>query len=214
MGIFSWGSDHFTTPFFERPDGLRFRRQTCHKSWLRSVFLAEYDLRQLTQQEEMVQRKVASLRKTAASEDDRSQLHAATKQLENIQSNFPLRERKLHFAVCCLPSRWREAYDDIISRPNWFMSKGLAQDCSRLHGCCSRGCGCCERRATSQRVTGRGHCTSDCWCCAISRGFELSSPQKKEIRDAFEWKLNSALFLCRLGNLFFSFKESSRRKPA
>lgn len=211
MGIFS--SDSFTSIRYNEND-LSFRKQTCHKSSLESLFLAEYDLRQLTQQEEMVQRKVASLRKAAVLDYHTSQLDAATKQLENIQSKFPLRERTFHFAVCSIPSAWRMAYDDIISRPNWFMSKDLAQDCSHLSGCCSRECGCCEKRATSQRLTGRGHCTPECWCCAISRGFELSSPQKAELRNAFQGKLKSPLFLCRLGDLFFSVKESSRRKPA
>lgn len=229
MGIFSHkgkqparpAQDYFTDYrdyYGHHVDGfLEFRHWHAKCKTLSDLLIAEYDLRSLTQREEMVQKKVAALRKAAALEENTEQLEAATKQLEEIQLQFPRKDHILHWAVSGLPLGWRRAYKDARSNAEWFMITGLIDDCSDQSGCCSRGCGCCAKRATSQRVNGRGHCTLECWCCANARGFELPNDEKAVIREEFEKRIKDEdcrEYLCRLGNSFFSTRISPKCKPA
>lgn len=114
---------------------------------------------------------------------------------------------------------WRAVYDSIKDDDDgiWFMCEEMVQDCSDRGGCCSRGCGCCARRRhLSKGEKGKGHCTSECWCCISCRGFDLPEEEKEEIASYMKRWLEefSSPYLLNMANAFFCpLKPKVKSKP-
>ncbi|CAG8237562.1 unnamed protein product [Penicillium salamii] len=83
------------------------------------------------------------------------------------------------------------------SQTEWYMHPHLVEMCAGLQGCCARGCGCCtNRKIDPSRTLGVGHCTVECVCCQRTRGFELTSDDKKKFKGMF--KMDYPFDSCRL----------------
>jgi hypothetical protein len=181
---------HPTFEFDRRyPEYLEYASNCFKRSDITGLILAEHALRELSQREETLLRKVKALQKAAAIESDRTQLENATQQLEEAQAAFPRKERALYQAETMLCLLLKQAYDSLRRDAKWFMREEMTQDCSDQGGCCSRECGCCAQRHLSKRKKGRGHCTVECWCCIGFRGFELPEKEKKEVRNDFKRRI-------------------------
>lgn len=180
------------------------------------LLLAEHALRELTQREETLYRRVIALQKATAIESDRAQLNKANEQLEETQAQYPRKEYALYRAESMLASKFKEAYDSLRRDARWFMREEMVQDCSDRGGCCSRECGCCAQRHLSKRKKGQGHCTTECGCCIGFRGFELPEEEKEEIRKDLESRLETrgSAYLKKLANWFFCpFKPQTLSQP-
>lgn len=102
--------------------------------------------------------------------------------------------------------RYLKGYlDHTRQKAIWYMRKDMVEDCSGQGGCCSRSCGCCSHRQLSEREKGRGHCTTECWCCTNWRGFEPPDEEKDNRWGGLITKLRSEnkSYLLRLTKSFF-----------
>lgn len=164
------------------------------------VIMAEQDLRELAQREEALEQKVKALEKTTSIEDDfdPTGLENFKSQLKTTQAQFPMKEFYLYQAEIMITPPFDIMYKDLRRDPAWFMRPEMVQDCSHRSGCCSRGCGCCQRRLGSKREKGRGHCTTECLCCANFRGGGFTDADKqyvtKDLRHRLEniWGTNTS----------------------
>ena len=157
------------------------------------ILIAERTLREETQREEVLHKRVPTLRKalsieseTTQYEETKGQLKKAEKELQDARVRLADTRHELYLAECNLWVSFKEDYDNIRRDPTWYMRAGLVQDCADQGGCCSRQCGCCKKRALTGNKKGNGHCTSECGCCAISSGIELTEEQKKKRRKEFK----------------------------
>ncbi|CAG7968465.1 unnamed protein product [Penicillium salamii] len=163
------------------------------------VIIAEHALREQVQREEASDIRTAACEKLMATEDQKTQS-------ENVKSTL---EQALYRAVSMLEPPIKLVYDALRREPNWFMRGPLIEYCIDSGGCCSRQCGCCAKRCFLGAHKGQGHCTSECWCCAEYRGCELSSQQKKDIRESMEARLRyrgnceHSPYLLRMASGFF-----------
>ncbi|CAG8037233.1 unnamed protein product [Penicillium nalgiovense] len=173
------------------------------RSIITDITMAEHALREQTQREETLKYKATALDSDAC----KTALEEANTQLEKARRQYPRKEQALYRAESMLPPTFRCYYDGKRHDAAWFMCEGMVRDCSDRGGCCSRGCGCCARRhlSDSEREKGRGHCTSECWCCISFRGFELPEDEKKEITDDIESRLKKSHspYLLNMANCFF-----------
>ncbi|CDM32087.1 unnamed protein product [Penicillium roqueforti FM164] len=189
------------------------------------LFIAEHALREQTQREETLNHRAIALQKAIAidpdPDPDRTQLEIreADEQLEKVKRQRPKKEQGLYRAVSMLRPTWRAVYDSIKDDDDgiWFMCEEMVQDCSDRGGCCSRGCGCCARRRhLSKGEKGKGHCTSECWCCISCRGFDLPEEEKEEIASYMKRWLEefSSPYLLNMANAFFCpLKPKVKSKP-
>ncbi|CAG7971468.1 unnamed protein product [Penicillium salamii] len=197
MGIFrrsrilhqaSWNEDYLSNGF-----------DSIHRDTAIDVIITEHALREQVQREEAMNIRAASSEKLMAAEDQKPQS-------SNVKLNL---EHALYRAVSMLEPPDKIAYDALRRDPNWFMSEGLVEDCIDSGGCCSRQCGCCAWRRPLGAHKGKGHCTSECWCCIRFRGYELSENQKEEIRENMKFRLRSrkcltsSPYLLRMATWFF-----------
>lgn len=146
------------------------------------ILLSEHVLRELKQREEALKYRIVAFQKAKEiqSEDD-SELENANKQLKQTRSKVPMKEHVLYRAVSMLDSYFKGVHDNLRRDSQWFMRNDMVQDCADRGGCCSRACGCCSQRHQCHGGKGIGHCTTECWCCTIFRGFELSEDEKAEV---------------------------------
>ena len=73
------------------------------------------------------------------------------------------------------------------SHPRWYMHRDLVKYCAGRQGCCARACGCCANRSIDDtRSLGVGHCTLECACCDRARGFEISTTEKKRLKELYK----------------------------
>lgn len=136
-------------------------------------------LRQLAQQEEDLENRCLSLKPIASSQEDNNRRCMWAKELEAIPKKYWFLERQLYAHEALLPEGlFLRGYNLWRSNPRWYLHPELVNDCAGSGGCCGRDCGCCEKRGqTLGRHRGVGHCTVECGCCAISRGFDIRNPQ-------------------------------------
>ncbi|CAG8429218.1 unnamed protein product [Penicillium salamii] len=198
MGIFrhsrilhqaSWNRDCLSNSF-----------DSIHRDTAIDVIIAEHVLREQVQREEARNIRTTACEKSMAAEDQKTQS-------ENVKSTL---EHALYRAVSMLEPPNKLVYDALRRDPKWFMRNPLVEDCIDSGGCCSRQCRCCAERCPLGAHKGQGHCTSECWCCAEFRGYELSSQQKKDIRESMEARLryrghcDFSPYLLRMASGFFS----------
>jgi hypothetical protein len=170
------------------------------------ILLSEHVLRELKQREEALNYRIVAFQKAKEiqSEDD-SELENANKQLKETRSKVPMKEHALYRAVSMLDSYFKGVHDNLRRDSQWFMRNDMVQDCADRGGCCSRACGCCSQRHQCHGGKGIGHCTTECWCCTIFRGFELSEDEKAEVRNDLKSRLehNRSPYLINMANCFF-----------
>lgn len=142
------------------------------------VIIAEHGLREVIQLEEKLQYKVTALQKAITLESDRTQFEEVSQELEDVQRQNHQKEYALYEAEIMLDRDLKCDLDHTRQKAMWYMRKDMVEDCSGRGGCCSRSCRCCSQRQLSKREKGRGHCTTECWCCTNWRGFELSHKEK------------------------------------
>jgi hypothetical protein len=171
------------------------------------MLLAEYALRNLQQREEALNHRLIALQKAKAIESDNSELEKANELLEETRAQIPRKEYDLYRAVYMMPYFLQKDYQLLRENEAWFMRKEMVQDCSDRGGCCSRGCGCCSQRHISKGKKGNGHCTTECWCCTVFRGFELSQDDKEAINKYLRIRLEhkKSPYLINIANSFFRF---------
>lgn len=184
---------------------LEFGMNNFQRSDITDLIRAELALRELSQLEETLLYRAVALQKATAIDSDRTQLEDTKQLLEKTQSHFPQSEHNLYRAETMLVPALKKAYDSLRRDAKWFMREEMVQDCSDQGGCCSRGCGCCGQRHLSKRKKGRGHCTTECWCCISFRGFDLPVGEKVEIRNDFNRRIERprSPFLKKLGIWLF-----------
>lgn len=181
---------------------------------LRNVILAERAIRETVQREEAMRYKTNALLKAANIESNDTELETASKQLRELQVLYHHQEHALFLEETKIDRILKASYDRMRNKSTWFMREELVRECSDLGGCCSRNCGCCGKRHMSNRNKGRGHCTTECWCCSTYRGFELPQKNKDDMREAFIKALQGSsgvAYLLRTTNSFFCPPKSKFR---
>lgn len=100
---------------------------------------------------------------------------------------------------------FKHLLDDLRRYAKWFMREEKVRDCSDRTGCCSRDCGCCSHRQLFKGNKGDGHCTTECWCCTVFRGLELSADDKEAISKDLRGRLKAEKsgYLLTMANCFF-----------
>lgn len=169
------------------------------------IVLAEHALRELKQRQEALNKRIIALQKAKEVEsDDSSDLENFDKQLKETRSRVIMKEYELYQAVSMLNSYFKGCYDDLRLDSKWFMRSQMVRDCSDRSGCCSRACGCCLKRS-SHEGKGIGHCTTECWCCTVFRGFELTESQKEEVRNNLKIRIEHkrSAYLTNIADCFF-----------
>lgn len=174
------------------------------RSTMTDLLLAEQALREQTQREEALHHRSKALRKVIAITSDNTELQEVNKELEGAESQYRRKAHALYRAESMLPSSIKSLYDTVRRNATWFMREEMVQDCSDRGGCCSRQCGCCAQRHLSERQKGRGHCTSECWCCISFRGSDLPEEEKEEIRKGLRDRLSyiASHYLLKLATWF------------
>lgn len=154
---------------------------------LTGVILAETSLRETVQREETLIKRSRTMQKVENTEDGKKQLHQWCEELEDLRRKHSRQSLELYEMESRLPATiLKQNYDSLRQNPIWYLREELVKDCSARNGCCSRSCGCCKTRySTAERGRGIGHCTVECGCCSISRGFDYTVLEKKEIADQF-----------------------------
>ncbi|KAJ5370169.1 uncharacterized protein N7496_006261 [Penicillium cataractarum] len=147
-----------------------------------NILVAEYAIRELRQREEALNNRIVALQKAKAIDLECSELDKANEKLEETRAKVPGKEYALYRAVSLLSSYFKDEYDRLRRDTKWFMREEMVQDCVDRGGCCSRGCGCCSQRPLHNGGKGDGHCTTECWCCTVYRGYEVPEDDKEEIR--------------------------------
>lgn len=169
------------------------------------IILADHALRELKQREEALHHRVTALQKAKTLESDSSEFDNASEQLEKTRAQVPGKEYELYRAVSMLDPYFKHLHHDLRDNAQWFMRQDMVRDCSDRGGCCSRNCGCCSHRQLFKGTKGDGHCTTECWCCTVFRGFELSADEKeaisKDLRDRL--KAEESGYLLTMANSFF-----------
>ncbi|KAJ5930861.1 hypothetical protein N7466_006354 [Penicillium verhagenii] len=182
-----------------------------------NVLVTEYALRETLQREERLQYKVLALKKATAIELD-SELQLAyaeaKSQLNETRVQRYHKQQALYREEAGINSWVRSQYDWLRTKEDWYMREEMVRECAETGGCCSRDCGCCARRAQSKPQKGRGHCTTECWCCSGQRGFELSDEDKKQAQQDYKDMLEKGqCFLELQVNCFFSPFKNQVPKP-
>ncbi len=169
------------------------------------IIVADHALRELKQREEALHHRVTALQKAKTLESDSSELDNTSEQLEKTRAQVPRKEYGLYRAVSMLDPYFKRLYDDLRDNAQWFMRQDMVRDCSDRGGCCSRNCVCCSHRQLFKRKKGDGHCTTECWCCTVFRGFELSADDKEEISKDLRVRLEAKTsgYLLTMANSFF-----------
>ncbi|KAJ5736286.1 uncharacterized protein N7483_001411 [Penicillium malachiteum] len=162
----------------------KYKKKYVWGEMILQLIYAELDLRKQVQLEEKLQHKVKALEKSMFV--TKLQISDASQDLEKLHNQITSAEHTVYEKEGHLPILLKKNYDLLRKDPHWFMRKELVDNCASQGGCCSRDCRCCAKRESSPRHKGKGHCTVECWCCSISRGFEFSDEQKEA--RTLEWK--------------------------
>jgi hypothetical protein len=141
---------------------------------------------------------------------EKKKLKSYSKELRKLSQTIEVQDRALYEQQATLPALYLKptlAY--LTQNPAWYLRKELTDDCIARGGCCSRQCRCCEDRHLHPRWThgkGIGHCTAECGCCAIHRGYDYTDKEKDEVVSQFERMLMHHLgsFLLTMAEAFFS----------
>ncbi|KAJ5355813.1 hypothetical protein N7517_010422 [Penicillium concentricum] len=126
-------------------------------------------------------------------DENDAQLQKWDEERDALQKRYWYQQRKLYTCQCNIASGpIKLAYESLRENPKWWMQKELVKDCAGRGGCCGRGCGCCEKREpTPGRRMGAGHCTSEFACYVSSQGFEFTTEEEDNIRDALRVTLDN-----------------------
>ncbi|RDK37782.1 hypothetical protein M752DRAFT_270355 [Aspergillus phoenicis ATCC 13157] len=137
--------------------------------------------RGMLQKEAFLKDEYRQINKTEPSEGGSSeQLEACHKELDNLDWQIWRTERIDYVHTSKMPeSPWRRALLTRRKHPEWYMMKYLRWDCAERGGCCGRDCGCCKQPRSTKRPNALSHCTAECDCCTLFRGFELSAEDQK-----------------------------------
>ncbi|KAJ5804247.1 uncharacterized protein N7518_000550 [Penicillium psychrosexuale] len=163
-----------------------YKKARCQLDLFVQLIVADYHVRELAQQKEMLQEKVRALQKMQSAGEDEAQLQKLDKEQEVLRKQYWYQECELHKWQSSIPGGpMKLAYESLRKNPKWYMQNELIKDCAGRGGCCGRVCGCCEKReSTPERNMGAGHCTTGCACCSSFRGCELTAQQKTNIRES------------------------------
>lgn len=196
------------SPYCKKSDRLYYGSELFQIRTLQELLIAERDLRETTQYDELLHQRINGLEKSIAIDTDEKlkiQLSQTYQQLEELRAQFFKHEHALYKAEAMLDGIVKDDYENLRRDQQWYMREELIKDCAARGGCCSRGCGCCADRPTAKGQKGRGHCTSNCVCCVGFQGFEFPEEQKDEIkmdfRDMVQNKESKA-YLIRMANCF------------
>ena len=134
----------------------------------------------MLQKEAFLKEECRQINKTEPFEGGSEQLEACHKELDNLDWQIWRTERRDYVHTSKMPeSPWRRALLTRRKHPEWYMMKYLRWDCAERGGCCGRDCGCCKRPRSTKRPNALSHCTAECDCCTLFRGFELSAEDQK-----------------------------------
>lgn len=142
---------------------------------LQGIFAFDLMLRYSVQRDEYLKQKCEKLKLKEKTKGEEKQLQQYISLRKVCSMGYWRDEQRLYKLESLLPAGpFRRAYDTYRSNPKWYLHPDLRNDCAGRGGCCGRQCGCCEKREpTPRRRRGVGHCTIECGCCAIARGFEI-----------------------------------------
>lgn len=160
----------------EYSSGLRVK--STKLEWL--IILDNF-LRETMQRIDWLEQNIRPLQK-GDNKDDLSTIRAYEKEIAEQRRSIPELDKTMYYAEVELPeSPLKRTYDKIRRNPTWYLCEELTKDCIGRGGCCGRKCRCCEHRHLSQSWRkGLGHCTIECWCCEVSRGFEMTREEKEQ----------------------------------
>jgi hypothetical protein len=158
-----------------------------------------------TQRIECLEKKMRPMQKSECTKDELKKLQEYEEETEMLKRLLPDMEINMYCGEARLPERpLKRTYDKIRQNPAWYLRAELVNDCKGRGGCCSRSCGCCEHRLRSQNTRrGIGHCTVECWCCEVSRGFEMSEEERVEMIDYVHGSFETTSHLLRLAEAYF-----------
>jgi hypothetical protein len=180
-----------------------FWKSEDHQRVVRDIIRDEYDLRRLVQLEETLNHRAIARRKEAEFESNTAQLAGQIEaELKAARSEYIGAKTKLYTDEVTLPPHLKHLYDSLRHNPKWYMREGLVENCSAQDGCCSRGCGCCEKRSLSEKK-GQGHCTINCWCCSVHRGYGPTDTERIILKSQLARLFGCLEYLERMGNWLF-----------
>ncbi|KAJ5929250.1 hypothetical protein N7454_007098 [Penicillium verhagenii] len=154
--------------------GPTFEKAIVGVYFLKKIFTTEIALRELIQRRAALPNIIKAAADASKTKELREELNGINKQIEDKQETLRNEEADL-------PNwsnvRLRDRYDFVKDFLMYEFDSEPVDDCKARSGCCSRGCGCCEKRhSKSPRGSeGTGHCTSECECCANTKGVEVKS---------------------------------------
>jgi hypothetical protein len=180
-----------------------FWKSEDHQRVVRDIIQDEYDLRRLVQIEETLNHRAIARRKEAGFESITAQTVGQIEaELTAARSEYTRAKTKLYTDEVTLPPHLKHLYDSLRRNPEWYMREGLVENCSAQDGCCSRGCGCCEKRSLSEKK-GQGHCTINCWCCSVHRGYDPTAAEQIHLKSQLDRLFERFEYLERMGNWLF-----------
>lgn len=172
------------------------------------IIYFDYLLRQSVQKEERFDVVYRAMKILMCNDHDMNDILDGEMAIKEIKKQTDWVRRKLYSLEWSLPQRpLKKVYDKIRQNPTWYLHPDLVKDCIGVGGCCSRGCGCCKKRyENSAKGYGIGHCTSQCKCCEIHRGFGFTSEEHDEIYQSLQQALSSPnpAYLLTITEAFFS----------
>lgn len=127
---------------------------------------------------------------------------------QSICTTYVERLRALYLAESALPSySVKSFYDSLREDDQWYLRKGLVNECVAAGGCCGRDCGCCSERLQDLPRKGiSGHCSLACPCCEKTNNCSLEPKKVVELDDEYRAALESTnpAFLLRMTRAYFS----------
>lgn len=140
-----------------------------------TIIRFEHFLRACRQRKEQIEIDLRALKKSEADPNTRHEYERDLKLAEKLIWEIT---EGLHNAEILLPQRpLKKIYDKIRQNHAWYLRKELINDCVERGGCCGGTCGCCEKRCLASKEKGIGHCTVECWCCGVNRGYSINDEE-------------------------------------
>ena len=171
------------------------------------IIISDYVLRENVQQEESLKKKVKVLKKTIYNEEEKAQLCQYKSELQAVRRKYTKAEQKFYLFDAMLPSgSLRKSYESLRENPNWYLREKLVEDCAKRRERCGRNCGFCEnRRSSTDRHNGIGHCTPPCGCCSLERGFAYTEDEKQQNIEQIREKLedDNLAYMVRMTDAYF-----------